>query len=636
MKKVVVSTLFVIIMLCAFLASCDEKHEHTFEKTTYPSTCSTLGYTEERCTDCDMVKTTYLTEYAAHTAGEWETVSTLSCTTDEIAAQKCIACGKVIEQETITKATGHVEGEWITITEATCKQTGVKEKHCLVCNEVLQNTSTDISSHKAGEWETVGALSCTTDEVVAQKCIICGEVIAQETATKASGHTEGEWITVTEATCKQTGVKEKHCLVCNAVLQTTSVGVSSHKYEITYTTEDGKKYEVTTCSICGDTLKNEVYEEASLTPNEIYNKISSATVQVNCYDKNGTRYGLGSGFFISNDGKIVTNYHVIQGAYALKIVTQSGKSYSVTQVLGYSSTEDIAILKISETDTPYLEIATEEVKTGDAVYTLGSSLGLQDTFGAGIVSNPSITISKKECIQFTAQMSSGNSGGPLVNSSGEVIGITTMSATSGQDMNFALKISSIDKISLSSPKTPAKLYTTLIKQNAFVILQKYMLCYSSYLNGTTYIIPCGGIEESEEQYGFNAYIAYDSSTEKLIVDIYVISENRYRYIIELTISGTSDDYTVNLFDYEKNQVMLSATAKNGALISDSFENVFTDFQNKYDPNKIIQSVDGTEYTEQDAAQILFQQFYQIAVYKFKEFLGSTGTGVDLSYFGFEI
>lgn len=186
---------------------------------------------------------------------------------------------------------------------------------------------------------------------------------------------------------------------------------------------------------------------AALSAEDIYNKSKSATVEIITYDKNKKALGLGSGFFISND-RLITNYHVIEGAYSAKVTTYDNKTYDINYIMGYSKEKDIAVLSVS---FPHdiLNINEKKAVVGQKVYTLGSSKGLTGTFSEGIISSASRLMNNIECIQITAPISSGNSGGPLLNTSGEVIGINSMQYSNGQNLNFAITIHTINEIDTS-------------------------------------------------------------------------------------------------------------------------------------------------------------------------------------------
>ena len=196
-----------------------------------------------------------------------------------------------------------------------------------------------------------------------------------------------------------------------------------------------------------DIIKDDKNE---LTAKEIYAKCVSATVQVN------TNKGLGTGFFIDN-GTIVTNYHVIENASTISIHMRNGKNYDVSYVLGYSKDLDIAILRIPTTND-MLKLNQHGITVGENVYTIGSSLGFTDTFSNGIVTNNLRKLEGITFIQTNAGMSKGNSGGPLLNAYGEVIGINTMYLVDGQNLNFAIYLPQIYQVSTANPMTVEEFY----------------------------------------------------------------------------------------------------------------------------------------------------------------------------------
>jgi hypothetical protein len=181
-----------------------------------------------------------------------------------------------------------------------------------------------------------------------------------------------------------------------------------------------------------------------LSAEDVYAKCSNATVQIN------TDLGLGSGFFISS-GKVITNYHVIEGASSIKVQLNDDRSYDVEYILGYSKELDIAILSIP-IETEYLPINNYSLNVGEAIYAIGSPLGLTDTFTNGIISNISRYDDNVDYIQVNAAITHGNSGGPLINAYGEVIGINSK-GFEGEDLNFAINIYQLYQVDTSCPLT---------------------------------------------------------------------------------------------------------------------------------------------------------------------------------------
>lgn len=157
-------------------------------------------------------------------------------------------------------------------------------------------------------------------------------------------------------------------------------------------------------------------------------------------------YSVGSGFIVDKAGYIITNYHVVNDASRITVGLWNGEEY-VAQIVGLDEETDLAVLKIETgKDLPFLKFAdSEKVKVGDWVLAIGSPFGLAQTVTAGIVSQvkretPSTT-SFQKFIQTDAAINRGNSGGPLVNMDGEVIGVNSQIATSTGDYNgigFAL------------------------------------------------------------------------------------------------------------------------------------------------------------------------------------------------------
>ncbi|MDK3073771.1 trypsin-like peptidase domain-containing protein [Sedimentitalea sp. JM2-8] len=141
------------------------------------------------------------------------------------------------------------------------------------------------------------------------------------------------------------------------------------------------------------------------------------------------RQGVGSGFIISETGEIVTNHHVVQGADSVLVKFADGRSLPAT-VVGSDSMTDIALLKVESDETlpvvPFGDSAT--VRAGDEVVAVGNPFGLGGTVTSGIVSATSRNIHSgpyDDFIQTDAAINRGNSGGPLFNAAGEVIGVNT-------------------------------------------------------------------------------------------------------------------------------------------------------------------------------------------------------------------
>ena len=153
-----------------------------------------------------------------------------------------------------------------------------------------------------------------------------------------------------------------------------------------------------------------------------------------------TDKGIGSGFIIHPEGYIVTNYHVIANANRLAIIN-SEKEMMPAEVIGFNWVSDVAVIKI-EGKHPYLELAdSDNLKPGSKVIAIGNPLGLSFTVTEGIVSAVKRVglNSKAEYIQTDVSLNPGNSGGPLIDVNGKVVGINNFKIGEAENLGFALE-----------------------------------------------------------------------------------------------------------------------------------------------------------------------------------------------------
>jgi hypothetical protein len=178
-----------------------------------------------------------------------------------------------------------------------------------------------------------------------------------------------------------------------------------------------------------------------LSGEDIYKKCAPAVFYLERYDSEGVLLGIGSGFFITRDGLALTNYHVIDGASSAIVTTADGIRYPVTGICGYDTTHDIAVLQIDGGSFPYLSLGdSAALLTGDEVYAIGSPFGLLNTISNGVISSPAREVNGTDFIQYTAPISMGSGGGPVLNTRGEVVGLTCLTILNGQSLNFAVPI----------------------------------------------------------------------------------------------------------------------------------------------------------------------------------------------------
>jgi len=198
--------------------------------------------------------------------------------------------------------------------------------------------------------------------------------------------------------------------------------------------------------------------DAGFTASQLYEMTVPKVVEILTYDANGDELARGSGFFINDQGAVVTNFHVIEDSSSATVQNSADEIYDVLYVLGYDPVIDLAILATDISGNEYITISERGVETGDTIYTLGSSLGLTGTFSDGLVSTASRIIDGVDNIQITAPISQGNSGGPLINIYGEAVGVNTWGYVDGQNINFAVNINELTKLDLSAPLTLPELY----------------------------------------------------------------------------------------------------------------------------------------------------------------------------------
>lgn len=156
----------------------------------------------------------------------------------------------------------------------------------------------------------------------------------------------------------------------------------------------------------------------------------------------------GSGFFINSAGIALTNYHVLQSAIGGGIKLLNGNVYEIERVIAYSEELDYVIFSVSNHDShsfPYLKIAHEEPERGQDVFVIGNPQGMESVVTRGIISG--INTAADGYIQTDAAISSGNSGGPLLNMQGEVLGLVTFVRRDCENCSFALDIHRIPEIS---------------------------------------------------------------------------------------------------------------------------------------------------------------------------------------------
>ena len=192
-------------------------------------------------------------------------------------------------------------------------------------------------------------------------------------------------------------------------------------------------------------------EEGALSLQEIYRRCIGSVVSIVTVTPSGK--ASGTGIIMSEDGYVITNHHVIESAQAVSVLTADSREYTAS-IIGSDETSDLAVLKIEADGLQAAEFGDSSVlQVGDSVAAIGDPLGtaLRGTMTDGIVSaiNRDLTVNDRtmSLIQTNAALNNGNSGGPLINCYGQVIGINTMkmsnfysSSTTVEGIGFAIPI----------------------------------------------------------------------------------------------------------------------------------------------------------------------------------------------------
>jgi S1-C subfamily serine protease len=182
---------------------------------------------------------------------------------------------------------------------------------------------------------------------------------------------------------------------------------------------------------------------------ELVRRVKPAVVAIITYDAKGNTLLSGSGFFI-RPGQVVTNLHVIEGARRAEVKTLDGKGriYPVEGVLASDEEGDLAIIGVSvpAERAHAVEVTNVMPEEGERVFVIGNPLRLEGSISDGIVSAVREVPNLGRIIQITAPVSHGNSGSPLFNMRGQVVGVVTIKVTNGQNINLAMSSARFDAL----------------------------------------------------------------------------------------------------------------------------------------------------------------------------------------------
>jgi S1-C subfamily serine protease len=207
---------------------------------------------------------------------------------------------------------------------------------------------------------------------------------------------------------------------------------------------------------------------------QVIDRVSPAVVNVRTNIGAGSQQPEGTGFIVRPDGVVVTNFHVVEGAFEVKVITADGRRFDA-RAIGGDSAADLAVLKIDASGLPTVPLGnSDRLRLGESVVALGFALGLEGgpSVTSGIVSGLGRTIEAggpnvetrtyEDVIQTDAAINPGNSGGPLVDLRGRVVGINTagVGAAAAENIGFAIAINRAAPIiehAIDDPEGPSPL-----------------------------------------------------------------------------------------------------------------------------------------------------------------------------------
>lgn len=260
--------------------------------------------------------------------------------------------------------------------------------------------------------------------------------------------------------------------------------------------------------------------DGTLTPGQVYAKVGDSVVVVTSQivSPSGGSYvtgvSYGTGFVLTEDGYIVTNYHVIEGGTTLTVTTVDGTEYSAV-LRGYDSTNDIAVLKVEAEGLQAVTLgSSDDLIVGDQVIVVGNALGeLTSSLTVGYISAKDRVIttdgSQINMLQTDAAVNSGNSGGPIFNMNGEVVGIitakysgTSASGATIEGIGFAIPIDDVErKLSdlVEFGYITGAYLGVMVHDMDRDVAQYYGLPYGAYVSGVTdgYCAKAAGVREKD-------------------------------------------------------------------------------------------------------------------------------------------
>lgn len=218
-----------------------------------------------------------------------------------------------------------------------------------------------------------------------------------------------------------------------------------------------KSYNIVKAFILFLSLSSIIYSQGA---DEIFANVNDAIVVIEAVDFDGSKSKSGSGVIIKDKGILVTNFHIFAGNEKLTIKHKDAE-IKYTEIIGFNVEKDVLVLKLEDINCSQIKVGNSgDLKVGSKVYAIGSPMGLENTLSEGLVGGFRKFEKKEndlEYIQITAPISPGSSGGAVLNSNGELVGISTMGYKEGENLGFAIRIEDALNVDLGEYADKVKL-----------------------------------------------------------------------------------------------------------------------------------------------------------------------------------
>lgn len=195
---------------------------------------------------------------------------------------------------------------------------------------------------------------------------------------------------------------------------------------------------------------------------ELVEQATPSVVTITFEGRDGKQQGLGSGFVVREDGLIATNLHVLGEARPIAVTFSDGRRFNVDEVFGSDKLQDLAILKIDVAGVTPLPLAqSARLRSGQDVVAIGHPLGREHSVARGIVSAVREEIGGRPMIQLSMPIERGNSGGPVLNLDGNVVGLVTLKSLEADDLGYAVPVAALIDLLASPNPTPMSRWLTI-------------------------------------------------------------------------------------------------------------------------------------------------------------------------------